>query len=97
MEEGECSGFCLKEDKAAINISVENQRYKRERTVANPLLFVVTQEDISEGRSKGGTHGHSVGLSIKVSVRKQNDVFSRKFRRVENWDLSRPKIELDRI
>ena len=60
-----------KDDKAVINVSTENRRFKRGRTVVNPVLFVVAKEDISEGRTEGGAHGHTVRLLIEVTIKKK--------------------------
>ena len=75
------------DDKAVIDVSTENQRFKRGRTVANPLLFVVAEEDISEGR----TEGHSIRLLIEVNVKKKNGVFSRKFKEGGKLELIKAK------
>ena len=71
-----------KDDKAIIDVSMENQRFKRGRTVTNPILFMVTEENISERRTKGVAHGHTIRLLVEVTVKKENSVFSRKFEEV---------------
>ena len=46
--------MCLEDDEAPINISAEDEWFKLWGTVANPLLFMKTKEDISEGKTRGG-------------------------------------------